>query len=182
MTTSLITAGSRAVASQGSALATLVSALTTGSIASSTTETVIGTANIPANSVSLGDVLKLKVLGSVDATGTPTLTLKLRFNSASGGTLLTMYSATARAATSSPYYIDLDLMVTATGASANLEAAGFLSDRVTSSTAAITGQVNNINAGTFDSTASTNLVVTATWGTSSASNVARTLQGALFKT
>jgi len=182
MTTSLITAGSRAVASQASALATFISSLTTGSIASSTTETVIGTANIPANTVSLGDVLKLKVFGSVDATGTPTLTLKLRFTNTSGGTLLTFYSGTARAATSEPWYLNLDLMVTATGASANLEAAGFLSDRITSGTAALTGQVNNVNAGTFDSTVSTNLVITATWGTSSASNVARTLQGVLLKT
>lgn len=182
MTTSLITAGSRAVAAQGSALATFVSSLTTGSIASSTTETVIGTLNVPANTVSLGDILKLKIFGSIDTTGTPTITFKLRFTNTSGGTILTMFSGTARTASNQPYYVDLDLMVTATGASANFEAAGHFIDRITTGTAATSGQVNNVNAGGFDSTASTNLVLTATWGTSSASNIARTLQGALFKT
>jgi hypothetical protein len=182
MTTNLATAGSRATAAQLAALATDISTLTTGSIASSTTETVIGTAKVPANTVSLGDILKIRILGSVDATGTPTVTFKLRFTNTSGGTLLTMFSATARASTNEPYYVDLDLMVTATGASANFEAAGFFIDRIVAGTAATSGQVNNVNAGTFDSTVDTNLVLTATWGTSSASNIARTLQGKLSKT
>lgn len=182
MTFKNITCGQKLDVAVMDDLSTLVDALTVGSVSNSTTQTVIGTVTIPANDADLGDIYRLRVYGSVDSTSTPTLTLRLRFTDTAGGILVTFYNAgSPRASTDEPWYLDVDAMVTAVGASANLQIAGGFRDRVTSSTAANTALLNNVAAGGFDSTVNQDLVVTAQWNTASSSDVARTLEGGLFR-
>lgn len=174
-------AGRDVLAAELNDLATLVDTVAIGSVASSVAETEIASATIPAGTAAVGDIFKFRVFGSVDATGTPTLVLRLRLTSITGTTLLTMYNATARASTNEPWYCNIDLLCTAAGGAANFQAAGVFLDRITSNTAASTTQLNNVNSGSADSDVDLPVLISAQWGTSSASNVARSLQGGLYQ-
>jgi hypothetical protein len=143
--------------------------LVTGSVASSNAETVIGTFTVPANDSAAvagsGYQFRINGLGGTQIGNQP-------------GALTCRTTATGM-----QYAIDGWLYFITAGASAQLSGHSVLDESVSSATPVVhgNGTFGASNPGTFDSTAAWTLVLTATWGTSSASNIARTLTGGLYR-
>lgn len=154
-------------------------------VANTTTETIVfPNVTIPANYVSDGRWLELKVRGRLSTTGTPTIRFRLRWGGVSGTVLwdsgaITCGSGVTASVWSLP---SIDLMVRANGAAGTLFAMGetvvgsALAPTVGSATgAAAVGVYGSAGddtpaAVTVDLTADTALSITAAWSAASASN------------
>lgn len=156
----------------------MLAKIVTGSIANSVTETVIGTFNsIPANDPIAGSCYHVSARGTADFTTSPTVTIRVRLDSITGARQFDSGALTcAGTLTNRAWAVEARFMVTATGVSGSYETFGWYNDGIRSSNSQIgsnfTGQV-------IDTTSAHTVVVTATWGTASASNVCRSLAGTL---
>ncbi len=157
--------------------------LVTGSVASSAAETVIGTFTIPANDPAAvaGSGFRFAVYGTADDTATPTLTLRLRFNTTGGTQIFSSIAAlTCRATvTNMPWFYDGWIDFSSGGAGASCATQGQLNETLVSTTPA--NHANAHGPDTVDVTVQWSLVVTAQWSASSASNICRTLSGSLIR-
>jgi uncharacterized ubiquitin-like protein YukD len=146
-------------------------------VASSTTETVIAVYTIPANDAVVGSVYRLTAWGTASTAGTaPTL----KFNGRIGGVAGSIFGTTSAFTctinqVNRVWKAEILYTVLATGVSGS----GFANLEVmeTQSLSGTANPVSGVNirmdgsaAQTVDSTAAKDLVLTATWGTSSASN------------
>lgn len=150
----------------------------TGTVANTTTETVIATLNIPANDAVVGAVYKVRVCALASVAGTPTLTLRSRIGGVAGNLLTTSTGIVITAAsngTNHHWFGELYYVVVSTGGAGT--GRGFLLVQEAMSlggAAPFTGLVNKADGGTatavHDTTASKDLVLTAQWSAASVSN------------
>jgi len=152
-------------------------------VANTSTETIIfPNVTIPANFMQDGRLLRLRALGKLSTTATPTMTFSLRWGGVSGTVLavteaITMGSGVANV----NWNIDLIVQTRTNGSSGTLLVMGN-ADIHTSSTAVASNVwgVSGFDApavATVDLTVDTALAITAKWSTPSASN---TLTGVLY--
>jgi hypothetical protein len=149
-------------------LANQVVILTGDTIASTAVETnFTSTMLAPANSLTVGKLVRIRARGTHGTTGTPTLIFKVR----AGATNLCTSAAitTGSGVAGKMWRVECDLVVTAIGASGAIEAQG-LAQVATSTTATTTAEMVNAATITVDTTTSLSLQVTATWSASSSSN------------
>src|SRR5215472_14124815 len=104
----MILAGQDITAALLNSLPQPLDTLTTGSIANSVAETVIGTfpAGIPANDAATNNGYNFVVTGTADVTGTPTLRIRLRVGSAGGPRIYDSGSLTTGAGSAQPWWIN----------------------------------------------------------------------------
>jgi len=174
-----VAAGQRVTAALLNGLPVTLSQLATGSVASSVAETVIGTVTIPANDPTVGQGYMLRVFGSADDVLTPTLHLRLRLTSAAGTLISDFGTQTCRTATNMQFIVDCPLYFTAAGAAGAFYNFGEMREEFVTA-AAVEHDSGSIGVAA-DTTAPVVIVITAVWGTSSASNICRTLAGALTR-
>lgn len=155
--------------------------LAIGSVTNSTSETTIGTfaVGIPANDASFNSGYRFKITGSWDSTATPTIQLRLYLGSLMTGTRRIFDSGSmtgSGAGTSKAFWLDAFLICTLGGGSGTMDCGGLMTIVNTSTgqpvSSAFTGQ-------TFNTTFTQQLILTAQFGTASASNTARTLSGVM---
>ena len=177
-----ILAGQEVIADALNDLPAHLADLTTGSVTNSVAETTIGTfsAAIAANDATTNSGYRLQVTGTTDTTATPTLRIRAYIGSIAAGNMIydSTAKATSGAATGKPWYLSVTFLVTGTGTGGTASAGGWLhSDHIAASpvTDAETGVA-------IDTTAAKDILVTATWGTASASNTARTSGGSIVRT
>lgn len=156
----------------------LLSKLATGSIASTVTETVIGTFSlIPANDPIVGSTFHVSARGTADFTTSPTVTIRVKLDSTSGQRQFDSGALTCNGtATNKAWALEARFMITATGAGGTYESFGWYNDSLRTANTQIG---SNFTAQTIDTTSAHTVVVTAQWGTASASNVCRSLAGTL---
>ena len=141
-------------------------------IASTTTETTIigsgvGTVTLPANFFTVGKTLRIRAIGYFSDTGTPNITINVKL----GATTIITTGAVALAGTISNNYWEVSSVLTCrtTGATGTIMGQGkFMYDESTHAGTTL-GMVDT-SADTIDTTASLDVNVTQTWGSSSASN------------
>ncbi len=182
----LITAGQRITASMLNGLPVALANLATGSVTSTTTETVVGTlaAAIPAGDAAVNSGYEIRVSGTADGAATsPTLTLALRLDTAAGAVLVTHSAVTYLAAggTGRGFFIAATFHATAVGVSGKLFGVSQLLENVSKTGNANVDSQNNQNNTTIDTTVAHNIVLTAKWSAASASNTARTLAGDIVR-
>lgn len=175
-----VSAGQRITASLLNGLPVSIP-LATGSVASSAAETVIGTFPIPASdpAAAAGSGFRFAVSGSADDTATPTLTLRMRFNSVAGTQIFSSIAAlTCRATVANMmWFFDGWIIFSTGGAAASTATQGELTENIVSTVPA--SHANAHGPDTVDTTVAWSLVVTAAWSAASASNICRTLAGGL---
>src|SRR5215472_12490456 len=165
----MILAGQDITAALLNSLPQPLDTLTTGSVTNSAAETVIGTfaAGIPANDEVTNNGYNIVVTGTDDATSTPTIRIRIRLNSAGGNRIYDSGSLTASAGTAQPWWINCFLMVTSTGSSGTFDSGGI---GAYATIATPTAPVASLfTAAAINTTVTNTLVVTAQWGTPSAS-------------
>ncbi len=177
-----VLAGQRITASLLNSLPVSVP-MATGSIASSVAEAVIGTFTFPANdpAAAAGSGYRFHVFGTADDTGTPTLTLRVRAGGLAGTIITAGLGPTACQATvtNMKWAMDIWGYYSAAGAGGTLDFNGNVNEQVFQATWTA-HPVLGLNIA-MDTTATVTFVVTAQWGTSSASNICRTLTGAAYR-
>lgn len=141
-------------------------------VASTAAETVLHTINIPAGDAAVGSTYRIRVFGTAAVTGTPTLTFRLRLGGVGGSQIVAFPAITARSGMTDGVW-DVEAMVTLTvspGVSATWH--GFAKGGHNFLTSAITYTQFGPGGGsvTRDSTSSQDMVLTAQWSASSASN------------
>ncbi len=124
-------------------------------------------ATIAANDLRLNQVFRVRASGVYGTTGTPNLTLKLKY----GSTVLASTSAVATASgvTNRGWSVDCTVTVVSLGASGSVECQGWATLGTAAGTA-VQQDMENTAAVTVDTTAAANLQVSAEWGTANASN------------
>jgi len=156
--------------------------LSTGSVTNSTTETTIGTfsAAIPANDPVVNSGYQLRVTGTTDTTGTPTLRLRAYIGSVAAGNLIydSGAVATSGAATGRPWQLEAWFLITGTGSGGTADGGGWVNSAHIASSPLFDSQTG----AAIDTTAAQDILITATWGTASASDTARTTAGAIIRT
>lgn len=175
-----ILAGQKVTAAALNALPADLASLTTGSVANSITETTIGTfsSGIAANDPAVNGGYDAMITGTQDvAAATPTLRFRVYVGTAASsnrvfdsGVLTTSGTGTAR-----PFWIRAFLIVTATGVTGTFDSGGLISAAGFS----VSLTSSNFTAGTIDTTAAHDVILTALWGTANAGNIARTTAGLL---
>lgn len=169
-------------------------------IAASTTETVlIPNFTIPANYLQDGRCLRLTIWGAYGTTGTPTLTLAVRWGGVAGtviaksGAIVTTSGVGGGASMTALFKIEIIIQVRSNGASGtvfvNGEAMLFTSTVPTAGTVTNYGMPAPLASGStggttpvavaVDLTADTAMSVTALWGTNNAANSIRADQAIL---
>lgn len=151
---------------------TVLSDATQQTLSNSTTETVIGTLNIPASDAVVGAIYRLMLFGVASVTSTPTFTLKCRLGGLAGTTAGTLGAVTASSSVSNKAWsCHFDLVCITAGPSATWAARCHLEQAVSSSstTGAIVDSYPSTTI-TADSTLSQDMVITWAWGTASSSN------------
>jgi hypothetical protein len=157
-------------------------AFTTGNVTNSALETAIGTfsAAIGANDAVVGGGYQFLVFGTTDTIATPTIRFRLYCGPVVSGNLIGDFGTqtTSAGATNKPWWLKVWMIVTATGSAGTFEAGGIADS-------------SNVSGGPFASsrtavaintTIANDVILTAQWGTASASNTARTLAGAAQRT
>ncbi|MEU1272971.1 hypothetical protein [Streptomyces sp. NPDC005799] len=144
-------------------------------VANTASETVIATLTIPAGDAVAGAVYRIKAWGVASVTGTPTLTLRSRLGGVAGTALGSSGGRTASSGVSNrAWQVTADLTCLTTGASGTWFASQVTYEAVTLSASppfASPGLIlDGTTSVTVDSTVSEDFVITATWGTASASN------------
>lgn len=174
---------------------TITWATTAGTaIANSTTETIVfPNVTIPANYLQDGRVLRIRAFGAYGTTGTPTLTLSLRWGGVSGTVIAKSAAATLTsgvgggASMTAMWSFEAIIQVRSNGSSGTLFTNGvavlFTSTTPTAGTVTNYGMPIVLASGstggttpvavTCDLTADTALSFTATWGTANAANSLR---------
>lgn len=148
----------------GSSLSYVNTTIPTGNtIASTAAETAFDSSyDIPANTLIVGTLVRVRAMGTFSTTGTPTLQLRIKLDSTTY--IDTMPVTTPSGASDEGWVIDGTFVVHTTGATGTVEAQGVaqFADAVVDAprTAAVT----------TDTTQALTVTVTAQWGTSSASN------------
>lgn len=137
----------------------------------STTETAIGSFSIPANTLKVGDVIRVKFQGIATATNsTDTLLVKLYIGGITGTALLT--GTATDVANNNIFCGECDITIRTTGATGTLVAFGSHSDVPAASGTAV--PVYEITPSTtVDTTAAQVIAVGADWSVASASNSCR---------
>jgi hypothetical protein len=148
---------------------------TSTTVANTASETVIAALTIPAGDAVAGAVYRIKAWGVASVTGTPTLTLRSRLGGVAGTALGSSGARTASSGVSNrAWQVTVDLTCLTTGASGTWFASQVTYEAVTLSASppfASPGLIlDGTSAVTVDSTVSEDFVITATWGTASASN------------
>lgn len=147
----------------------LFSQTSTVTVANSSVETTlvgtgIGSVTIPANYFSVGTTLKIRGYGFHTASGSPNITVKIKFGSS---IILNTGAQSSGNSTNALVYIDAILTCRSTGASGTLQAQGYYQESG--------GGINNfpmvnITTTTFDTTVSQTVDITVQWGTASTGN------------
>lgn len=163
-------------------------------VANTTTETILfPNVTIPANYMQDGRVLRLRAFGAYGTTGTPTLTISIRWGGVSGtvlsktGAAVTTSGTGGGASMTAVWELEAVIQTRANGSSGSLFTAGTVI--LNTSTVPTAGTVTNYGmpfplasgstggttpvAVTADLTADTALSLTATWSAASASNSAQ---------
>ncbi|HJT92391.1 MAG TPA: hypothetical protein VJ777_10660, partial [Mycobacterium sp.] len=148
---------------------------TSTTVANTAAETVIAVMTIPAADAVAGAVYRIKAWGTASVTGTPTLTLRSRLGGVAGAALGSSGARTASSGvTNRSWQITCDLTCLTTGASGTWFASQMTCEAVTVAAAAPFASpgliLDGTSAVTVDTTVSEDFVLTATWGTASASN------------
>jgi hypothetical protein len=148
---------------------------TSTTVANTASETVIAALTIPAGDAVAGAVYRIKAWGVASVTGTPTLTLRSRLGGVAGTALGSSGARTASSGVSNrSWQVTVDLTCLTTGATGTWFASQITYEAVTLAASppfASPGLIlDGTSAVTLDSTVSEDLVITATWGTASASN------------
>lgn len=146
----------------------------TATVANSVAETSIigtgvGTKTLPANFFVAGKTVRLHLRGVVSETGTPTLQIKVKY----GATVLLDSTALALVAgipANANWECVADITCRTTGATGTVQCSGNFNYQTASISSAADHHWLPANLATIDTTASSALDVTATWGTASASN------------
>lgn len=130
-------------------------------------------AGLAPNSTAPGKLVRVKLLGSIGNTGTPTLRIKVKLTN-SAGTVTTLVDSTAltmSTITTGLFELNADFVVAAYSATAGIINCGGLMMYTTATSGALLGLIlPSTSTTSFDTTTSYTLDVTAQWGTSSASN------------
>lgn len=149
----------------------LFSQTATQTITNTTDETTVfttgvGTLTIPANSMLVGRTIRVKMKGTLNTTGVPTTTLKIKFGSV---TLISSSIALPTLATASPFDVEFDITCRTTGATGTIYSMGRTLVAVGSGTAFIRG----LDAGldTIDTTIANTLDATYQWDAASTDNI-----------
>ncbi len=171
-------AGSDITAAALNALPAPLDTLAIGSVTNSAAETTIGTfANgIPANDPGLNSAYVFTVSGTCDVTATPTLRLRLYI--ASVTTAHRIFDSgvlTTSAGAGQPWWLWARVIITGTGSSGTHDPGGIGAFAAVSA-AAIT---SIFTAQTINTTIANQILLTAQWGTASASNTCRSTGGTM---
>lgn len=137
----------------------------------STTETALGSGTIPANSLEVGSVIKVRFQGIATATNsTDTLTIKLYIGGLSGTALISM--AATDVADNNVFTGEYELVVRTTGASGTIVGVGtFKSIPAAEGTMTIKDDILASTA--IDTTAAQVVAVSGDWSVASSSNSCR---------
>lgn len=164
----LVARGGTALASSTAETSLFTGATLSGATAISGTVPSGGTAGtFPAGSLNVaGKVIRVRASGVLGNTGTPDLTVKLYYGSTALGTATgTMATIT----TTKAWTLNMDLVVTATGATGTVKGDGkFVYN--TSAIAGVTWDIENSGGSTVDLTAAGAFTIKGTWSASSSSN------------
>lgn len=155
-----------------------LSPLTTGAIANSVAETVIGTFTIPANDPIAGSGYRFRVYGGASDVLTPTLTFRFRLTNATGTVFMTGLALTCITSASMRYSVDGWLYFNAVGAAGKLRASGILSESIAATAPALHSLLGGDTTG-VDTTSPVVLCVTAQWSAASPSNNCVTFNGSM---
>jgi hypothetical protein len=146
------------------------SAVTT--VANTTTESVVAAWTIPANDAAPGATYRLKAWGTLGVTGTPTMTFRTRLGGAAGAQMGTFPAVTVRSgATDGYWFVELTVVCQSTGAAGTWSPLSEVGHNFVTS-ATTYARMGPICAAplTRDTTAATDMVVTAQWSAASSSN------------
>lgn len=143
----------------------------TTTVSNTTTETVLHTLTIDANTAAVGTAYQMAIFGlcSWPVTTAPTITFRLRIGGVAGGVIATVpITCPTTAGTSKGWTAAADLVVTATGASANWRGSLGIQDSIAGT---VQGRVDASGSGvTLSSAQANDWVLTAQWSGASASN------------
>ena len=137
-----------------------------------------GDSTIPANFINIGDKIVIKAMGYLSTTGTPTSTIRIKFNNTS----LITNTSTLLLNMSNQYF---DLLVEIVCLDTGLNGKFFLCGRtiiqggVGITTSSIRGLVNT-SSNTVDTTNKQLIDLTYQWGTASASNVLNVVNSEIY--
>lgn len=168
------TAGQLQLNLGGSAKKNAQPSVATGPIASTTTETVLATYTISANDATAGAVYKITAWGIASTTGTPVITFRPRMGGVAGASNATIPVTAASSVANKAWRAELYVSIVTTGASGTWSGLLVLNEGIS-----VTGATSIPNAVTrmdgsstalINTTIANDLVITAQWGTSSASN------------
>lgn len=141
-------------------------------VSNTTTETAFDTKyTLPANSLSEGQVIKIKFQGIATATNsTDTLTIKLYIGGTSGTALISM--AATDVADNNVFTGEYELIVRTVGASGTIVGVGTYKS-IPAAEGTMTIKDDILASTTIDTTASKDICVSATWSVASTSNSVR---------
>jgi hypothetical protein len=174
-----VMAGQRLTAALVNNLPVSPATFVTGSSANTTAETVIGSVTVPADDAQYPFGYILRVMCTVDVTGTPTWAPKIHINGIGSTLLASPGPYTCRTATNMQCYIDCPIWVTADGPSGTTSNMAVFTDNVASATVGF--KASGASVAALDTTSPWTLVVTGTFGTANAANICRTLAGSLSR-
>ena len=136
-------------------------------VADTTSKTAfLSSCTIPANRLAVGCLVRIRARGFHSTTGTPTLLFELEIG---GIVALTLPFTCGSGVSDKGWSFEADAVVTAIGASGNLEVNGEGS-LATSTTTALHGHGLNVGGITKDTTATISIIPYVTWGSASPSN------------
>ena len=165
-------AGSRLTAAAANLADYQAAAMTVSGVSNSTTETVVGSVTVPATDPGLSSTgcgYRLYWFGVASCTGTPTLQIQIREASVTGTIIANFGAITCQSGGSGMHVaIDMELLISSTGPSGTFDCMTTLRSSLAAATVAFGG--SGSNAKPINTTAAFTLVVTALWGTASASN------------
>lgn len=150
----------------------------TTTVANTVTETTLygtigrGTLTIAANTLAVGDTLKLSARGIMSETGTPNINFRVKFGSTE--IVSTGNITMSGAMTNDSWILDCEITVLSIGASGTVFGAGavFLDD--TSNVNGLTNSSTPATAIVVDTTAAITINITAQWDTADAGNTITT--------
>jgi hypothetical protein len=185
-----VLAGQRITAALLNGLPTGI-ALATGSMANSATETVIGSFQIPANTITaVNSGFQYYIYGTADnvVTATPTIAFSTRLGttgttSDQGIAFGPTITCRATAQTGQGWWIEGWINFGVTGASGGVYQRADFYQAITAAPNTMTPVLSGglvSGGGNINTTVANQLTVTAHWSAASASNIARSLAGALY--
>lgn len=140
-------------------------------LTASSTETALGSVSIPANTLEVGSIIRMRFQGIATATNaTDTLTIKAYLGGLSGTALISM--AATDVANDNVFTGEYELVVRTIGATGTVVGVGtFKSIPAAEGTMTIKDDI--LASTTLDTTAAVSMAVSGTWSTTSASNSCR---------